>query len=371
MNTSAIKTTASKTKEIWVNKQDYRETKSLEQVQSELSDGEVRVAIDKFALTSNNIGYAVSGESIGYWRYFPTNDENWGKVTVWGMADVVESKHPEVSIGERLYGFFPMASHLVVKPDNVKKHQFIDGSEHRQALPVFYNQYQRCQAEPEMLKAFEDERCVLFPLYMTGFIIADYLLDNSYFNAEQIIIGSVSSKTGYSLASFLRSNGYQGKIVGLTSNGNIEFVKSLGFCDQVTAYDAVETLDTVSSVYIDMAGNSQVLANLHHHLQDNMKSSQIVGATHWESFTGTQKLPGCKPQFFFTPAHIKKRSEEWGPVVLMEKAMTAAATLAHKLSDLIVMEHHQGADDTQQLWRDLLDNKVSGQRGLMLSLLDE
>ncbi len=359
------------TKEIWIDKQDYRKTRSVEQPQDELNEGEVRVAIDKFALTSNNIGYAVSGESIGYWRYFPTGEDNWGKVTVWGMADVVESKQAQINEGERLYGFFPVASHLILKPDNVKPHQFIDSAEHRQALPVFYNQYQRCQAEPEIMKALEDERCVLFPLYMTGFIIADYLMDNDYFDAQQLIIGSVSSKTGYSLAAFIRSNGYQGKIVGLTSSGNIEFVDSLGFCDQVVAYQDAATLDNVSSVYIDMAGNSEVLANLHNHLQDNMKSSQIVGATHWDSFSGKQKLPGCKPQFFFTPAHIKKRSDEWGPAVLMEKAMTSAATLAHKLSDLIAMEHHTGSENVQQLWRDLLDNKVSGQRGLMLSLLDD
>jgi len=358
-------------KEVWVNKQDYRQTLIKKFPQKTLNDGEVKVAITKFALTSNNVGYAISGDSIGYWNYFPTNDENWGKVTVWGVAEVVESKHHDIAIGEKLYGFFPMASHVTLQPDNVRTQSFVDGATHRQPLAPFYNQYQRCQAEPEIMQNFEAERCVLFPLYMTGFIIADFLTDNGYFDAKQIIIGSVSSKTGYSLASFLRSNGYQGKIIGLTSGGNINFVESIDKCDQVLSYDNVESLDNVSSVYIDMAGNSKVLANLHHHLQDNIKSSQIVGATHWESFTGKQELPGCKPQFFFTPAHIKKRSDEWGPTVLMEKAMIASTQLSQQLKRLIAMEYHAGSESTQQLWRDLLDNKVSGQRGLMLSLLDE
>ena len=120
-----------------------------------------------------------------------------------------------------------------------------------------------------------------------------------------------------------------------------------------------------------MAGNSQVLARLHQHLQDNIKSSQIVGVTHWESGGEQQQLPGCKPTFFFTPKHIKKRSDELGAAVFMEKAMMASAQLSQKLKSLIAMEYHYGSESTQQLWQDLLNNNVSGQRGLMLSLQDK
>lgn len=221
------------------------------------------------------------------------------------------------------------------------------------------------------MRALEDERCVLFPLYMTGFIIADFLADKDYFSAEQIILGSVSSKTGYSVAAFLKADGYQGKVIGLTSEGNTGFVNDLRLCDQVLSYDQIADIDDVSSVYVDMSGNSKVLASLHQHLDVNMKSSQIVGATHWENFAGRQTLPGSQPVFFFTPAHIKKRSEDWGPTVLIEKAMTASAQLSQKLKGLIAMEYHHGSESTQQMWLDLLDNKVSGQRGLMLSLSEK
>ena len=36
-----------------------------------LAAGQVRVAIDHFALTSNNITYAAFGEAMAYWQFFP------------------------------------------------------------------------------------------------------------------------------------------------------------------------------------------------------------------------------------------------------------------------------------------------------------
>ena len=211
--------------EIWVDREDFRKTKLVEFAKPTLSDGEVLVSIDKFGLTANNVSYAVSGKAIGYWRYYPA-DNNWGKVPVWAMADIIESECEGIESGERIWGFFPMSSHVVLKPGQIKKQTFADMAEHRQNLPLFYNQYQRTEAEPDYLKTLEDERCLLFPLFATSFVLNDFLEDNDFFNAEQILIGSVSSKTGFGLASFLTQNEkYKGKVIGLTSAGNVDFVK--------------------------------------------------------------------------------------------------------------------------------------------------
>jgi len=82
--------------EVWVNRNDYRNTKIVKTVARALEDGEVRVAIDKFGLTSNNVSYAVSGDMIGYWKYYPANDP-WGKVPVWGIGEVVESNTANIA----------------------------------------------------------------------------------------------------------------------------------------------------------------------------------------------------------------------------------------------------------------------------------
>ena len=192
--------------EVWVNRDDYRDTKIVEAEERTLEEGGVRVAIDKFGLTSNNVSYAVSGDMIGYWKYYPA-DAPWGKVPVWGMGEVVESKSASITVGERLYGFFPMASETTLTVGKAHADTFMDATPHRQDLPALYNQYRRTQGEPEFLKSLEDERCLLFPLFITSFVLYDYLVDNDFFGAEQVIIGSVSSKTGFGLADLLKQDG--------------------------------------------------------------------------------------------------------------------------------------------------------------------
>ena len=359
--------------QIWVDRDDYRHVKIADVKSAPLRDGQIRVAVDRYGLTANNVSYAVSGDTIGYWNYYPVHSENgtrWGRVPVWGLADVVESEHAGIAVGERLYGFFPMQTELVMEPGEVVEATFVDTTAHRRDLPEFYNRYHRTEAEPAVFRALENERCLLFPLYLTGFILADYLKDNGFFEAEQVLIGSVSSKTGLALAAFLKSHaGFGGRVVGLTSPGNRDFVESLGDCDQVVTYGAEEQIDAgLRSVYVDMSGNSALRATLHTHLTDNMVRSLSVGATHWDSARRKQALPGAKPEFFFAPAHIAKREADWGPGELFRRAYAAGAELAARTSDQLVIETVRGPEAARDIWLAMLDNAVSPRRGIMVSL---
>ena len=51
-----------------VDRQDLRETRTVHSPLPPLAEGAVLVAIDQFALMSNNVSYAISGDTIGYWR---------------------------------------------------------------------------------------------------------------------------------------------------------------------------------------------------------------------------------------------------------------------------------------------------------------
>ena len=79
-----------------------------------LPDDALLVKIDRFALTANNITYAVTGDQLKYWQLSPA-PENFGNIPVWGFGEVIASKHPGVAIGECLFGYFPMATHLVIE----------------------------------------------------------------------------------------------------------------------------------------------------------------------------------------------------------------------------------------------------------------
>jgi len=356
--------------ELWVDRKDLRTTRVVHSSLPTLGEGEVLVAIDQFGLTANNVSYAVSGDTIGYWGYYPLAG-GWGKVPVWGCANVIESNCAAVPVGDRLWGFFPMASHAVLLPGKIRDDQFLDVAEHRQALPALYNGYRRTGAEPDFLQAMEIERCLLFPLFATSWLIYDYLVDNDFFGAKQVLIGSVSSKTAFGLAQMLHADQeVSQKIVGLTSAGNVPFVARLGCCDDIVVYGDEASIDaSLPAAYVDMSGDARLTAALHNLLGDKLVESAMVGATHWEQRGDTGALPGAKPTFFFAPAQIDKRDREWGAGVAMMKAMMASAEVAAKVKGELAVEWTRDVDSLADLWRDLLDNKVAPSRGLMVSLL--
>ena len=80
--------------------------------------GQVLLAIDKFALTANNITYAAFGDTMQYWNFFPAA-AGFGRIPVWGFADVVTSSCEGVAPGERIYGYFPMSTYVVLEPQRV------------------------------------------------------------------------------------------------------------------------------------------------------------------------------------------------------------------------------------------------------------
>jgi uncharacterized protein DUF2855 len=62
---------------------------------AELAPGQALLRVDSFAFTSNNVSYGVLSDSMSYWRFFPAAD-GWGRLPVWGFADVIRSCHDNV-----------------------------------------------------------------------------------------------------------------------------------------------------------------------------------------------------------------------------------------------------------------------------------
>ncbi len=365
--------------EFRVNRNDLRDTHIERRALKPLRDGWVRVAIDRFGLTANNVSYAVAGDQIGYWGFFPADDA-WGKVPVWGCGNVVASNCTGIPVGERLWGFLPMANAVDLQPGRIRDDQFTDVAAHRQALPQVYNNYRRTNAEPEFLRQLEVERCLFFPLFITSFVLYDYLQDNGFFGAQQVVVGSVSSKTGFGLAHLLYNDPeIDVRVVGITAPANVPFVESLGCCDEVLTYGNESALDAaVPTAFVDMSGNRALTAALHHHFADNLVESCMVGATHWESrgsgegLPGEEKpgaaLPGARPKFFFAPSQITKRNRDWGPGAVMLKAGEASAALSKRLLESTTVEWTRDVEGLQALWLEMLDNKVHPARGQMVSL---
>lgn len=354
------------TRNILVAQDDITQTSLQTLPVAALEDGQVRLKLESFALTANNVTYAATGFVIGYWKFFPSGVEGQGIAPVWGVAEVVESRSDMLAPGTRLYGFYPMGEELVITPQPDSPGVWLDTAPHRAELPAVYNRYTEVrEGTPEQ----DHLRALLQPLLATSYLLFDWLMDNDRFGAEQIIVGSASSKTGLGLCKFLaepQNRSY--RIIGLTSEANRAFVERLGACDRVVTYDGIECIDNVPSVYVDMAGNAEVKYRLHHHLGDNMRHSAAVGTSHWDKFAPQKDLPGAKPQFFFAPAQIAKRREEWGPGVI-EKQITAAwKRIAAQAGDWLTVRPHSGIASAPPVWEALARGQADPRDGHVIVL---
>lgn len=97
-----------------------------------------------------------------------------------GFADVVASDVVGIKVGERFYGYFPIASHLWMRPGRVTERGFYDSAEHRQALASAYNQYTRCSWDSYYTPGTENLQILLKPLFLTSWMLADFLQDKAF-----------------------------------------------------------------------------------------------------------------------------------------------------------------------------------------------
>lgn len=332
-----------------------------------LADGQVRLAVRRIALTTNNITYALFGDRMQYWQFFPSGHADWGIVPVWGFADVAESRAEGLSAGERVYGYLPLGTELVVQASSLSKARFDDATPHRAGLAAIYNRYRRCAADPSYREADENAVMVVQPLFTTAFLLADFLQEQGYFGARQALLSSASSKTAYATAWCLRE--LQGvQVVGLTSPGHVAFVQSLGAFDRVLTYDAVESLDAAApTVYADFSGSAEQRLRLHRHFGDALRHSAVIGATQFSAGARDVALPGAKPAFFFAPEQARRRSETWGAAVLQQRAGASQRRFLERALDpqapwLRIVEH-QGLESALGVLRSLAQGGVDPRLG--------
>ena len=354
--------------EFLVAKDDFHKTQFESDTETpEPGDGEAVLAIDSFGLTSNNVTYVVFGEAMNYWDFFPGPD-GWGRPPVWGYAEVAASKVDGVDEGQRLYGYFPCSSHLVVQPAGVEKYGFIDGAEHRKPLPSAYQGYRRVEVDPAYRADRENESVIFWPLFYTSWLIDDFVGDAGLWGAETVIISSASSKTAI-IAAYMLAQREGVEVVGLTSPGNADFVDGLGVYGQTVAYDAIEALPDGKAVYVDIAGDGEVRKAVHSRYGDDLTRSAVVGAAKHEKLDagGGGELDGPKPKFFFAPDRIKIRGKEWGTPELEKRVAESWHPFAEWTESWFKTEPI-GPDAIESTYLEILDGKIDPKVGHVVSL---
>jgi len=350
-----------------VKRDDLRECRIADSESARLEPGQALLRVASFGLTSNNVTYAVLGETMSYWKFFPAPD-GWGRLPVWGFAEVEESTADGLEPGARVFGYVPSSSRLVVTPAAVDERGFWDASPHRAGLPPAYQRYLATATDPFYAPDTEAVQMLARGLFFTAFLIDDQLADEGAVDGGPVVISSASAKTAIA-AAYLLSRRDGAEVVGLTSPRNAEFVAGLGIYDRTVAYDSIDSLDRRPATFLDVAGDDGVRLAVHSHYGDELLRSIGVGMTHWEEFgTGAGELPGPAPAFFFAPTRFAKRSEDWGADGLEAKAAAAWHPFCEWVGGWLDVVAEHGFDAVKRAYLDVLEGRVDPATGRVLAL---
>jgi hypothetical protein len=352
-----------------VRRDDLRESRVVEEEPPAIDPGQALLRVDTFGLTANNVTYAVFGEAMKYWDFFPAPD-GWGRVPTWGFAEVERSEAEGVEAGTRLYGYLPSSSHLVVTPRSAGPGGFVDGSPHRARLPSAYHRYLATTDDPFYAADTEAMQMLLRPLFFTSFLIDDQLAEQGLTERGPIVVASASSKTAIA-AAFLLAQRQEVELVGLTSARNVDFVERLGIYDHAVAYDAIDTLDAPAATFVDVAGDGAVRRTVHEQLDDRLAHSMMVGMTHWEELAAGADggpLPGPQPAFFFAPDRVVRRSADWGPAELERRVAEAWHPFCAWTAGWLEPIASAGFAALQTAWADVIEGRVAPERAHVLTL---
>lgn len=350
-----------------VKRDELRECRIAEADPPDLEPGQALLRIATFGLTSNNITYAVMGEAMSYWGFFPAED-GWGRVPMWGFAEVERSEAEGLEPGTRLYGYLPPSSHLVVTPVDADPSGFVDGSPQRADLPSAYHRYLATGSDSFYRADTEEIQMLLRPLFFTSFLIDDQLDDEGLATRGPVVISSASSKTAIA-AAFLLAQRQGVELVGLTSARSAEFVEGLGIYGSTVTYDAIDSLEQRPSTYVDIAGDGAVREAVHTHYGDDLLYSMTVGVTHWEELgSGGGDLPGPTPTLFFAPDRVVKRSQDWGRVDLEQRVAGAWHPFCEWTAGWLESIRGEGFEAVQAAYLDVLEGRVEPKRAHVLTL---
>lgn len=357
-----------------IDRDDVREARVVEGAPPAIGEGQVLVSVDEYAMTANNITYAVFGKPAGlfgndqgYWDFFAERGDP-GRLPVWGFATIVESKTDGIAKGDRFYGYYPMASHAVLTPSEVRGTGFVESTPRRTTLPPIYNSYQKLDRIVDYRPKHHDYWPVFRPLFLTGWLIADQYADDGDYGVEQIVIASASSKTAIGTGFSHRERGSERPTsIGLTSAGNVETLAASGIYDRVIAYDDIGTVDgTKLTGYVDIAGNGAVTKAVHAHFGDNLAHSMVVGKSHWDA-PPAGDLAGPQQSGFFAPDRSQKRLADWGPQGFGERMAKSWLSFMDFAPEIAVIDKRAGADAALAAYCEVLTGDADPKTGIVIT----
>jgi hypothetical protein len=341
--------------ELWVQRDDLGECRIVEPaVRPVVGDGEALLRVERFALTTNNVSYAVLGDELHYWDLFPAEGV-WGRIPAWGHCRVIASRRPDVAEGDRFFGLVPMGEHLLVRPVP-RGGGFADAMPHRAAMSPVYTQYL------PIAPGESDAALVMRPLFGTSVLLDLLLAEPEFTGIDTVVLTSASSKTAYGLAHLLSARPVT--VIGLTSPSRRAWLSGRGLYDEVLDYGQLDRLQARgSAVVVDVAGDPELLARVHQRLGTSLRRSILVGFTRGRVRPDDDTLPGPAPEFFFAPDAMLRWRRELG-----RRYAEAWQGFAPVVEDMMRIVPLDDPDDLRRAYLDLLAGRVDPATGFVVTL---
>jgi len=348
----------------WINKTDLRETVWSTSATPPLAAGMVRLKVEAFALTANNVTYAAfGGAPMHYWAFYPSSDEGFGRVPVWGFASVLESNVEGIEVGERVYGYLPISDVFDISPGKITPDGFSDVSAHRVELSAIYSRYIRTSADASYAPETEPQQMLFRPLYMTGWMICDSLIEGV--DLETVVISSASSKTALATAHSVKAR-MDVKTIGITSSGNKAFTEATGLYDDVLTYEEADKIAGAKASYVNFVGRPALTDLVHKTLGADLLRSMVIGVTDWESDRSmAPPSTGPVPEFFFVPDYAAARAKALEPGALDKMVGRDLMAFYPASKAFVTPENVEGPEAILEAWTATLEGKVPPNQGLI------
>ncbi len=342
-------------------KRDDLDVTEVRQVETpELATDQVELAVERLALTTNNVTYARWGD-IGpsFWKSFPATDPAWGRLPVWGFARVTRSRHPDFSVGTRFFGLLPSSSHHVVLPAPVSN-GFVDTTPDRHFPHPWYQTFRSAGD----VDSRDDRRTLLRPVYPASFLGADFVAGKAGDDGLTVLVTSASSKVAIGIAHRLHGNANV-RTVGVTSEHNREFVAGLGLYDSVVGYPDLPAVTIDGPVAcVDISGDNEVLAAVHGKFRESLVHFALLGWTH--SAMPPSELADPAPETFFAPAVEGMAIEAEGEDAYFARYQAAEDEFVDATESWLTVVNNGGPDAVAAVFHSLVNGTHPANSGTVL-----
>ncbi len=251
-----------------------------------LAPGQVRLRIERFALTANTVTYATTGEPARLLGLLPDRRAGLGLCAGHGLGGGRRVAAPRrIDRGRSLLRLVPDGA--LRRHDRHADHGRLRDEGAASCRPC--SRVSRLHGDDPRSRCTRQGptpriamRCCADCSSPAG-SPKTYFADNDWFGARRVLVLSASSKTAIGFAHCADARAGI-EVIGVTSARNHAFTHALGCYDEVVTYDECAAIPRGTPIVsIDMAGSGPVLASVHSHFGDQFRHSMAIGRSHHEA----------------------------------------------------------------------------------------